>query len=204
MKEIPLKAKIQCTDGPCGESTNVVLDHDTLQVTHVAIKNKKLPGNPTRLVPIEKVADAQHDMISLNCTIDQVAKMDPFIVTQMVQESGSGTAYSSGDAYSSQYVVNDTGYDAVKAEQLPAGEMALTPGMKISASDHTVGKLDEFLLDPKSGAITHLLMLKGHLWGKKDVAIPVEDVDFTDGETIYLTIDKDAVAALPAVSKKRS
>ena len=204
MKEIPLKAKIQCTDGPCGESTNVVLDHDTLQVTHVAIKNKKLPGNPTRLVPIEKVADAQHDMISLNCTIDQVAKMDPFIVTQMVQESGSGTAYSSGDAYSSQYVVNDTGYDAVKAEKLPAGEMALSPGMKISASDHTVGKLDEFLLDPKSGAITHLLMLKGHLWGKKDVAIPVEDVDFTDGETIYLTIDKDAVAALPAVSKKRS
>ena len=204
MKEIPLKAKVQCTDGPCVESTNVVLSRDTLQVTHVAIKDKKLPGNPTRLVPIEKVADALHDHISLNCTKDEVAKMDPFTVTQMVQESGSGTAYRSGDAYGSQYVVNDTAYDSVQAHQIPAGAMAVTPGMKISASDHRVGKLDEFLLDPKSGAITHLLMQEGYLWGKKDVAIPVEDVDFTDGETIYLTIDKDAVAALPAVSNKRS
>lgn len=203
MKEIPLKAKVQCTDGPCGSSTNVVFDRDTFQVTHVAIKDKKLPGNPTRLVPVEKVESATHDQITLTCSRDDVAKMDPFTVSQMIQETGSGTAYSTGDGYGSQYVVNDTGYDAVNVHQIPAGEMALAPGVKIKASDHTVGKLDGVALDPQSGALTHLLMLEGHLFGKKDVAIPVEDVDFTDGESIYLSIDKDAVKALPAVPINR-
>ena len=32
-----------------------------------------------------------------------------------------------------------------------------------------------------------------------DVSIPVEDVDFSDGEIIYLKIDKKAVKGLPAV-----
>ena len=55
----------------------------------------------------------------------------------------------------------------------------------------------------ESGAITHIQMREGHLWGKKDVAIPVGDIDFNDGKTVYLKIDKDAVKALPAVEVKR-
>ena len=66
-----------------------------------------------------------------------------------------------------------------------------------------MGKLDRLVLDEKSGAITHIQMLEGHLWGKKDVAIPVADIEFTDGETVYLKLDKNAVKALPAVKVKR-
>ena len=199
MKEIPLKAKVLCSDSPCGRSTNVILNRDTRQVTHVAIEDKKLPDNPTRLVPIDKVASATHEQITLNCSRDEVIHMEPFIVSQVVQ----GSAYPSGGQYTSEYVVADSGHDVVHMEQVPDGEMALAPGMKVSASGHTVGKLDELVLDPQSGAITHLQMREGHLWGKKDVAIPVADVKFSDGETIYLTIDKDAVQALPAVPVNR-
>jgi sporulation protein YlmC with PRC-barrel domain len=198
MKDIPLKAKVQCSDSPCGKSTNVILNQDTHQVTHVAIEDKKLPDNPTRLVPIDKVASSSHEQITLNCTRDEVSHMEPFVISQVIQ--ATGTAYASG---TSEYVVDDPGYDVVHMEQVPAGEMALAPGMKISASDHTVGKLDELVLDPQSGAVTHLHMREGHLWGKKDVAIPVADVDFTNGETIYLSIDKEAVMALPAVPVNR-
>ena len=75
--------------------------------------------------------------------------------------------------------------------------------MHIEASDGKVGKLDELVLDPKSGEITHIQMREGHLWGKKDVAIPVADIDFSDDKTVYLKIDKNAVKALPAVKVKR-
>ena len=112
-------------------------------------------------------------------------------------------AYESGDAYSSQYVVNDTAYDSVQAENMPKGELGLYSGMKVEASDGKIGKLDELVLDPKTGAVTHLQMREGHLFGKKDVAIAVADIDFTDGETIYLKIDKDAVKALPEIKVKR-
>jgi len=192
MKEIPLKAKVQCSDTSCGKSTNVILNPDTHQVTYVAIKDKTLPDNPTRMVPIEKVEKATPEQIALNCTREEVADMEPYIVTKMIEESIPGIDHD-GSMRS----------HAVQVNQVPDYEMSISPGMKIKASDHTVGKLDELVIDPQSGAITHVQMREGHLFGKKDVTIPVADVDWTDGETIFLTIDKKAVEALPAVPVKR-
>lgn len=91
----------------------------------------------------------------------------------------------------------------MNAEDIPAGHMELAPGMKINASGQMVGKLDEVVRNPKSGTITYLRMREGHLWGKKDVDIPVSAVDFTDEYTIYLKIDKDAVEALPAADNTK-
>ena len=118
-------------------------------------------------------------------------------------ESASGQAYRSGEAYHYPYVVNDTAYASVDEEQVPLGELEVHAGMGVEASDGKVGKLDELVLDKDSGDITHIQMREGHLWGKKDIAIPVSDVDFTDEKTVYLKIDKKAVQALPAVKVKR-
>jgi len=73
----------------------------------------------------------------------------------------------------------------------------------VEATDGKLGKLDELVLDPKSGGITHLLMREGHLWGKKDIAIPLSAVDFSDGKSVYLKLDKSAVKGLPTVAVKR-
>ena len=86
---------------------------------------------------------------------------------------------------------------------VPLGELEVHAGMEVEATDGKVGKMDELVLDKDSGDITHIQMREGHLWGKKDVAIPVSAVDFTDEKTVYLNIDKKAVGALPAVKVKR-
>jgi sporulation protein YlmC with PRC-barrel domain len=203
MTDIPLNANVQCSDEACGESTNVIINPVTHKVTHVVVEDKSLPDNPTRLVPVDQVASASQDQITLKCSKDEVAKMQPFIVTRFIQETGSGTAYSSGGAYTSQYVMNDTGYDSVKEREVPQGELAVFTGMEVQASDGKIGKLDELVLDSKSGEITHLQMREGHLWGKKDVAIPVSAIDFCDDKTVYLKIDKKAVKTLPTVPVKR-
>jgi hypothetical protein len=45
---------------------------------------------------------------------------------------------------------------------------------------------------------------EGAKWrGKKDVAIPVSDVDFCDADTFYLRLAEASVKALPAVRVKR-
>jgi sporulation protein YlmC with PRC-barrel domain len=75
--------------------------------------------------------------------------------------------------------------------------------MDVLTGEGKVGTVDELVVDPDSGNITHLLMRKGHLWGKKDVAIPVTAIDLVDDEEVYLKIDKEAVGALPAVPVKR-
>lgn len=199
---IPINAQVKSTDAVCGKSTHVIVNPVNHQVTHFVLHDKSLPDNATRLVPVAKVASVEEKQITLNCSRADVVKMPDFIVSNFIQQSGSGMAYSSGEAYHSQYVINDTAYDTVQEENIPAGELALFSGMHIAASDGKVGKLDELVLDPKSGEITNLRMREGHLWGKKDIAIPVSAVEFIDGKTVHLKLDKEAVKALKPLPVK--
>jgi len=204
MKNIPIKAQVECSDGSCGKSTQVILNPVNHKVTHLVVEDRHLPDSHTRLVPVGQVASVTQEKITLNCTKAEVEKMPSFIVTNFVQESPSGKAYQSRDAYTYEYVVNDTGYDEFKEKNIPDGELALYPGMHIkSKDDDKVGKLDQLVLDPESGDITHLLMREGHLWGKKEVAIPVSEVEFCEADTINLKLDKAAVKALPAIAFKK-
>ena len=56
MTDIPLNAKVQCSDEACGKTTNVILNPVTRQVTHIVLKDKSLGDNQTRMVPVENVA----------------------------------------------------------------------------------------------------------------------------------------------------
>jgi sporulation protein YlmC with PRC-barrel domain len=203
MTDIPLNANVQCSDGACGKTTNVVLNPVTHQVTHIVLRDKSLGENPTRMVPAGKIASATQTQITLSCSKDEVAHMKPFITTNFIQESPSGKAYTTGDAYTYPHVINDTAYATVDERHVPLGELEVHGGMEVEATDGKVGKLDELVLDKDSGDITHIQMREGHLWGKKDVPIPVSAVDFVDAKTVYLNIDKKAVGSLPAVKVKR-
>ena len=100
-------------------------------------------------------------------------------------------------------VVYDTDYAEVPEQHIPHDELAVYRGMDVRTGEGKVGTVDELVVEPDSGNITHFLMLKGHLWGKKDVAIPVTAVDVVTASEVYLNIDKEAVEALPAVPVKR-
>ena len=203
MTNIPLNANVACSDGPCGQSTNVIVNPINHTVTHFALRDKSLAGNPTRLVPAGMVASVTPQQITLTCSKADVEDMTPFIVTNFIPQSAPGYAYATGEAYHSQYVVNDTGYDAVNELIIPAGEEEVYSGMHVQATDGKVGKLDALVLDPDSGMITHILLREGHLWGKKDVAIPVAEIKYSDGESVYVKLDKAAVKALPEVPVKQ-
>ena len=203
MTDIPINAKVQCTDEACGISTNVIVNPVSHKATHLVVHDKSLPDNPTRLVPVSKVANVTTEQVTLNCTKAEVAQLSPFIVSNFIRESAPGKAYLSGEAYHSQYVIDDTAYDSVEERNIPEGELALHSGMRVKASDGKVGKLDMLVLAPDSGEISHLLLREGHLWGKKDVTVPVSDVEFCDADTVYLKLDKAAIKALPIVPVKR-
>ena len=115
MTDIRINAKVECNDGAVGQTTNVIINPVTRKVTHIAIKDKHLPRNDTRLVPFNRVAEVTHERIRLDCSKDEVAAMPPFIEGQLIQESITGQAYSD-NAYTSQYVFNNTAYDVVETE----------------------------------------------------------------------------------------
>jgi sporulation protein YlmC with PRC-barrel domain len=203
MADIAINVQVECSDSPCGKSTHVIINPVNHKVTHFVLQDKHLPDNPTRLVPVANVAAATREQIKLNCTKADVTKMAPFVVSNFVRESAPGQAYASSQAYTAQYVIDDTAYDEVRERNIPAGELALHSGMRVEATDGKLGKLDELVLDPQSGEVTNLLLREGHLWGKKEVAIPVSAIDFVDADTVYLRLDEASVKALPAVPVKR-
>lgn len=59
------------------------------------------------------------------------------------------------------------------------------------------------LVDPESEHITHLVVREGHLWGQRDVTIPISKVDRMEGNAIYLKLDKESVEALPTILVRR-
>jgi hypothetical protein len=42
-------------------------------------------------------------------------------------------------------------------------------------------------------------MREGHLWGQKDVSIPVSQIDHYQDNTVYLKLDKQSIEALPGI-----
>ena len=58
--------------------------------------------------------------------------------------------------------------------------------------------MEGLVVDSSQGHVTHVLLQEGHLWGRKQVAIPIGAVETIDqGITVNLT--KHEIEALPAV-----
>ena len=90
-------------------------------------------------------------------------------------------------------------------EACPTEAITMTHLFEMSVGDRqdAIYTKSELVMDPDGSAITHLQMREGHLWGKKDVAIPVSAISLVDTDTIYLKIDKGDVQALPDIHVRR-
>jgi sporulation protein YlmC with PRC-barrel domain len=130
--------------------------------------------------------------------------MDPFIKTIYIEEKGPGSAYGHGGKYGvgtyyyMPYVIREiTIPEPVKSQQIPPGELAVHRGTRIEAKDGYVGNVDEFVINPKNGRITHLVMREGHLCGKKDVIVPLSAMGNIRKDTMFLKLNKQQIESLP-------
>lgn len=83
-------------------------------------------------------------------------------------------------------------------DRVPLGDVEVKRGNCVHASDGDIGKVAALVLDPKDHQVTHVLLQEGHLWGHKEVAIPVKAVAAM-GKVIDLSLSKDEVRDLPPV-----
>ncbi len=60
-----------------------------------------------------------------------------------------------------------------ESQQIPPGELDVRRGTRVEATDGYVGNVDEFVVNPEDGHITHMVMREGHRWGQKDVIIKI-------------------------------
>jgi uncharacterized protein YrrD len=189
MMDIPIHAKVLCADGqPCGHTTYVVLNPVTETMTHVVVKRGVWPHDE-RLVPIELVTKSALDHIQLNCSKDKLAEMDTFIETEFI-ESEVDQYLTDPYVLTWPYRYSEMRRIPVDHERIPIGELAVHRGARVEAADGYAGHVEGFLVDESSEHITHLVLREGHLWGQKDVTIPVSDIARIEEDTVHLKLDK--------------
>jgi uncharacterized membrane protein len=206
---IPVGSKVVCTDGKEGRSTAVVVDPATKEITYVAVVEKSMLHGEEHLVPIDKVVKTTRDSIELNCTLADVLQMPPFTRTRYLEMDNGEAGYAYSAPYMSMHSYSGMGYDVqpqyvtVQDQLLPEGEVAILRGMLVEALDGPVGEVGELLIDAATRKVSHFLLMKGHLWGKKEVAIAVSEIDHGDTNTIYLKLDKAGIEQLPSLPLNR-
>jgi hypothetical protein len=206
MKDIPLKAKVECTDGPCGESGIIILNPETQEVTHFVVQDKALPDREERLVPIDQVLETSRNLIRLSCTKAELAAMDHYIDTHY-----QATQHEPSVDYPVDFTtrsipratLTESRFAMETVEHIPPGELAVRRGTKVAARDGNVGEVAELVVNPDTGHISHFVLEEGHLWGKKEVTVPVSAIDYFLEDTVYLKLDKKGVESLPTVPVKR-
>jgi len=200
--EIPLGVDVLCENKSCGLSMAVVVNPITDQVTHIVVKEAHSP-HTERILPACAIRRSGPNDLVLTVTKEDLAAAEPFVESYYIRTTVD--RYAGGITFGMPYVTRTTEprYVAEKTEAIPPGEVAIHRTARVVATDGPIGKVDEFIVQNDDCHVTHLMMREGHLWGRRDVAIPVSRIDRMNDETVYLTLSKKEVGELPAVPVKR-
>jgi hypothetical protein len=170
--ELRFGVPVDCRDEGCGTLTRVVVDPQRWEVTHVVVAP---PGGDllARLVPIDLVAGAG-DRMRLTCLATQWHEL-PYL------EEVQYTRNPAEDYWGALLLWPLTGGSGeverrVVVEHLPPGEAELSTKNDVRATDGHVGRLKGVVIDDRH-RLTLLLVCEGHLWRKKQVAVPAPSLE---------------------------
>jgi sporulation protein YlmC with PRC-barrel domain len=201
--EFPLNAEVHCTDGRSGRSTYIIMDPTTEKVTHLVVRERQA-SRTERLVPVELVANTAAEVILLNCSLEQFSKLELFNQTHFIHGDLPHHAMDPKLTLLWPYATPAKRTVGERIRAIPSGELAVRRGAKVRATDGRIGQVDEFLVDPDSGNITHICLRKDHLWGDKVVCIPVAEIALVEERIVQLKVDKKTVEGMPSIPVKRS
>jgi sporulation protein YlmC with PRC-barrel domain len=193
-------AEASCTDGVCGQVSRVVVDPAAREVTHLVIRPAHGHGLG-RLVPLSLV-DASAGQIRLRCTRAEFETLERGEERHFLSSSQPYPGYHPDDVlvlahYGLRSYLGQPG-ESVTYDSVPPGEVAVRRGDAVFATDGDIGQVQGLVIDPASHHVTHVLLQEGHLWGRKEVAIPISAVTVLD-DGIQVDLTKQQVQDLPPV-----
>lgn len=87
---------------------------------------------------------------------------------------------------------------AISYDRVPLGEVEIQRGDRVFATDGVVGRVEGLVVNPEDHHVTHVLLQEGHLWGAREVAIPIKAV-IQAGDGVRSTLSKEEIRDLPDV-----
>jgi sporulation protein YlmC with PRC-barrel domain len=215
---LELGQPVRCNDGHFGELADVVIDPITRHVTHLVVA----PHHQhmlARLVPIDlaEAATNGHAAVSLRCTLEharELPSVQEFAYLRLGEfpandpdwdvgvENVLALPYYGYAGFGEPTIEYDP-HASMTYDRVPKGKVEIRRASEVLSTDgHRVGHVDGFLVDGDD-QITHVVLERGHLWGRREVTIPIDAVSRVKTDYVALRLTKDEVAALPAVSVHR-
>jgi sporulation protein YlmC with PRC-barrel domain len=207
---LELGKAVRCTNGVVGELGDVVIDPVGKRVTHLVVRPHHGSGD-ARLVPVE-LAEGSDEAgeLSLRCTKEDVKRLpnvEEFAYLRMGEVPVGDDEWDVGieDVLALPYYestgfeyVGDPGQNvAFTYDRVPKGEVEVRRSSNVITADgQYAGDVDGFLVDDDD-QITHFVLERGHLWGRREVTVPIGAVAKVESDSVTVSLSTDQISALP-------
>jgi sporulation protein YlmC with PRC-barrel domain len=207
---LELDKPVLCEDREVGKLADLVVDPVAKRVTHLVVKPEHGVGT-SHLVPIELVEPTEQvGGIALTCSRPELEALPPveeFTYLRLGEVATDDPAWDVGvsDVLALPYYdstglagpVEAVGDMGVVYDRVPKGEVELRRSSRVMAANGDyIGDVDGFLVDDDH--ITHFVLERGHLWGRREVTVPIGAVASVKSDVVTLSLSKEEVGALPS------
>jgi sporulation protein YlmC with PRC-barrel domain len=210
---LDLECPVDCADDPFGELADVVIDPRSRRVTHLVVQPHER-HDLARLVPIGRAhLDLRSNgRVSLDLTVAQLNELEPLHDSEyiLLGERPDNPSWDVGvEEISAMPLSGSLGVNALGAgmepigfdphgtlsyDRIPKGTVEIRRESEVTSSDgHHVGHVVGFVIDEQQ-QIAQLVVEHGHLWGKREIEIPVTSIDRIESDEVVLALSNDEVA----------
>jgi hypothetical protein len=187
-QQFVLGATVSASDGECGELRRLIVDPGSLVVTHLVVgaRHHRTGGH---LIPIGFVKSAWDDVV-LHCGLAEVADCDDAETTEIFPAPTGGWA--------GMGAMGADGRPQVEVrDRVPYGDVEIVSGDRVVASDGVVGHVGGLISRSDDSHVTHVLLEQGHLWGRREVWVPIGAVARVD-DGVQLNLCREDITRMPA------
>jgi hypothetical protein len=208
-RRLDFGSPVSCSDGGVGELGDVLVDPGTRRLTHVVVLTS---DGEARLAPTELLAGGGGGQdLALGCTAAEFGQLEtirefayvdigqlpePDLESDVGVEDVLSVPYPDLGEFGG-YVGEFDSSAAVTYDRIPKGTVEIRgSSVVLSADGHDLGSPEAVLVDDV-GTITAVVLERGHLWGKRDVTIPVDAAATLETDLVTVGLSRDGVDALP-------
>jgi sporulation protein YlmC with PRC-barrel domain len=186
---------VSCSDGPCGELSDVVVDPAARRVTQLVVQPQHHHAL-ARLVPVGLAAVSDtpaSPVLSLRCTTEDLHGLEP-----MERSDYLVLAEPPGDPYADLALEpgRDNPHVLVTYDTVPRGEVEIRATSAVRSADgHHLGHVRALVVDPND-LVSELVLVRGQRWPARSVTIPIGAIARVETDSVTQNRTRAAVHAL--------
>jgi sporulation protein YlmC with PRC-barrel domain len=196
-------SKVQGTDGDLGTVHALVVDPVERRITHLVVGLHELLSRRFT-VGADRVVSSTPDVVVLDLdrpALEACPVFDEPDFNEPADGYGMTTfGYEPGALFLEPFASPVDGYVLSGHERIPKDEITLRRGDVVVAGDgRSIGHVDELLVDPDDGSVTHVVLREGGLFKRRDVVVPLAGARFEEGQVVLDldVVDLDTLERIP-------